>query len=304
MADEVALPLIESWSGTPASQLAPSVGESLPGSIVHTLFLKAASRLTGRAVGCGYSREMPETPHVFHVYPEGGVGLLCQRLAAGLEDAVRLGSPVEAIFVENRRAVAVKVKGSEQPVAAVVSTAPCNVLARLVQGTDALAPLSRFRYRPMVFVNMRFRGRPLLPEVVVWTPESRFPFFRVTETTLSMPWLAPEGKTILTVDIGCEVGDRFWSMADEELGELCLEHLAPLVPDARARYLGGRALRTPVAYPVFLGAYEADRQRAERSLGIEGLASVGRNGEFAHIFMEDVYWRTRKKVRRLLEGRG
>ena len=34
---------------------------------------------------------------------------------------------------------------------------------------------------------------------------------------------------------------------------------------------------------------------------IENLLSVGRNGEFAHIFMEDVYWRTRKKVRDLIE---
>ena len=32
----------------------------------------------------------------------------------------------------------------------------------------------------------------------------------------------------------------------------------------------------------------------------EGLYSVGRNGEFRHIFMEDVYWRTLKKMRQLL----
>jgi protoporphyrinogen oxidase len=117
-----------------------------------------------------------------------------------------------------------------------------------------------------------------------------------------MPWLAPEGKTIVTVDIGCEVGDRYWTMGDDELAELCLEHLAPIAPDARARYLGSRALKTPIAYPVFLGAYEADRRRAEETLGVEGLLSVGRNGEFAHIFMEDVYWRTRARVRELTGG--
>jgi oxygen-dependent protoporphyrinogen oxidase len=299
MADEVALPLIEAWSGARATDLAPSVGDSLPGSILRTVFLKAASRLTGRAVGCGYSREMPETPHVFHVYPEGGVGLLCQKLAAPLLDAVRLDSPVEEILVEDGRTVGVRAGGRVQEAAAVVSTAPMHVLARLVGGTTALAPLKSFRYRPMVFVNMRFRGRPLLPDVVLWTPEGRFPFFRLTETPLSMPWLAPEGKTIVTVDIGCEVGDRYWTMADEELAELCLEHLGAIAPDARARYLGCRALKTPIAYPVYLSAYEADRRRAEQSLGVGGLLSVGRNGEFAHIFMEDVYWRTRAKVRGL-----
>jgi hypothetical protein len=38
---------------------------------------------------------------------------------------------------------------------------------------------------------------------------------------------------------------------------------------------------------------------------IAGLYSVGRNGEFAHILMEDVYWRTLAKTRDMvafLEG--
>lgn len=300
LAREVAIPLTEAWSGAAASELAPSVGDSIPGSIGHTIMLKCASRLTRRAVACGYSREMAETPNVWHVYPDGGVGLLCQRLAEGVEDAIRLESPVEAITVDAGRAVAVRAKGREQEVSAVISTAPRHILAKLVTGTDALKSLTRFRYRPMVFVNMRFQGRKLLPDVVTWTPESEFPFFRLTEATLSMPWLAPPGKTLITVDIGCEVGDQMWNMADEQLGELCLTHLRAIIPDAAQRYLGCQVLRTPIAYPIFLKEYEADRQRFEHSTGIENLYSIGRNGEFAHIFMEDVYWRTLKKTRQLI----
>jgi len=300
MADEIAIPLTEAWSGVTADNLAPSVGDSIPGSIAHTIMLKIASRLTRRAVACGYSREMPENANVWHVYPEGGVGLLCQKLAAGLEDSIKLESPVEAIHVSDGKVVGVRAGGTEQEVSAVMSTAPRHILAKLVKGTDALEPLARFRYRPMVFVNMRFQGRGLLPDVVLWTPEDKFPFFRLTETTLSMPWLAPEGKTLVTVDIGCEVGDEIWKMDDEKLGEYCLAHLGPIIKGAREKYLGCRVLRTPIAYPVFHKEYEADRQRFELSTGVEGLYSVGRNGEFAHIFMEDVYWRTMKRTRHLV----
>ncbi|HKS27651.1 MAG TPA: FAD-dependent oxidoreductase [Pyrinomonadaceae bacterium] len=300
LADEVAIPLTEAWSGASASELAPSVGDSIPGSIARTLMLKLASRVTGRAVACGYSREMPESAHVWHVYPNDGVSLLCRKLAESIEDAILLESPVEKIIVESGRAVAVRVHGQEHEVSAVVSTAPCNILAKLTSGTDALEALARFRYRPMVFVNMRFRGRGLLPDVVAWTPEKQFPFFRLTEATLSMPWLAPEGKTLITVDIGCAVGDSVWNMSDEELGELCLGHLSEIVKDARTRYMGCRVLRTPIAYPVFLKEYESDRVRFEHSTGVENLYSVGRNGEFAHIFMEDVYWRTLRKMRGLV----
>lgn len=299
LADEVALPLIEAWSGAGSDDLAHTVGSSLPNSITRTIWLKMASRITRRAIGCGYSRELPENTKVWHVYPEGGIGTLCEKLAAGVSDSIQLESPVQEIVVENERAVGVRVNGEFIAASAVVSTAPVHILPKLVKGSSALQFLSRFRYRPMTFINLRLTGRKLLPDVVTWTPENRFPFFRLTETPLSMPWLAPEGKTIITVDIGCEVGDETWTMDDDALGEFCIEHLKPIVPSARERYLGCRVMRTPIAYPIFLREYEADRQRFAEGTGIDGLYSVGRNGEFMHIFMEDVYARTQRKMEEL-----
>jgi protoporphyrinogen/coproporphyrinogen III oxidase len=299
LAREVAIPLTEAWSGLPAEELSSAVGDSIPGSIFETLLLTLARRLTGRVVAIGYSREVAASPHVWHVYPEGGLGVLCERLADEAAGVVELESPVEAIYVENERAVGVRANGQDVAAAAVISTAPVHVLPKLVKGSERLNYLSRFRYRPMVFVNLRLRGRGLLPDVVTWTPERQFPFFRLTETPLSMPWLAPEGKTLITVDIGCQTSDAIWTMADEALGEYCLNHLEPLIPDARQRYLGCRVLKTPIAYPVFAQEYEADRQRFASSTEIEGLYSVGRNGEFSHIFMEDVYWRALRKARQV-----
>jgi protoporphyrinogen oxidase len=115
-------------------------------------------------------------------------------LAENLNGTVRLESPVEAILVEGGKAVGVRVGGKTQEASAVVSTAPVHVLGKITEGTDALTHLTRFRYRPMIFVNLRLNGRGLLPDVVTWTPENEFPFFRLTETTLSMPWLAPTAK--------------------------------------------------------------------------------------------------------------
>lgn len=299
LADEVAIPLTEAWSGARAEDLSPAVGDGISSSIARTLWLKTASRLSGRAVSCGYSRELPEKASVYHVYPEGGIGTLCQKLAEGLDDVIWLESPIEKILVESNKVVGVRVGGKTHEAATVVSTAPVHVLGKITEGTDRLAHLSCFRYRPMIFVNLRFQGRGLLPDVVTWTPENEFPFFRLTETTLSMPWLAPAGKTLITVDIGCEKGDEFWQMDDERLGELCVERLKPIIPDARERYLGCRVLRTPLAYPVFLREYEIERQQFAGGTGIENLLSVGRNGEFSHSFMEDVHYRTRRKMSQL-----
>jgi protoporphyrinogen oxidase len=115
-----------------------------------------------------------------------------------------------------------------------------------------------------------------------------------------MPWLAPEGKTLITADIGAEIGDEWWEMDDDEIGDRCVAALAEIIPTARRDYLGCRVVRQKLAYPVFHVGYEADRRSlVEDGTGVDRLLSIGRNGEFAHILMEDVYWRTMRKVRKL-----
>ncbi|MGZ4755689.1 MAG: protoporphyrinogen/coproporphyrinogen oxidase [Acidimicrobiia bacterium] len=299
LADEIALPLVEAWSGAPANELAPAVADKIPGGIAGTVGLKLSARLTHRAVAVGYCREAPQSANVWHVYPEHGISTVCERLAADVADSVRLRSPVERITVSEGRAVGVRVAGQQVPAAAVISTAPINVLPRLVEGTDVLEPFQEFQFRSMVFVNLRMRGRDLLPHTMTWTPEPQLPFFRLTETPQAMPWLAPEGKTLITADIGVAIGDPFWEMDDADLGQLCIDALTEIVPTARRDYLGCRVVRQPNAYPVFRLDYEPARRQLATTTGVDRLLSIGRNGEFAHILMEDVYWRTVRRARRL-----
>jgi protoporphyrinogen/coproporphyrinogen III oxidase len=305
MADDVAIPLVEAWSGVAADQLAPSVlPPHVDRGIGNVIKLKLSAWASGRAVCNGFSRVKPESPNVWHVYPRNGVAELCQRLAAGLEGSIALETRVEAILVENDRVRAVRVNGVEQEVSAVVSTAPVHILPKLVQGTTALDHLSRFRYRPMVLATVILKGRPFLPAVTTWVPETEHPFFRLTEVPQSVPWLAPDGMTTVNVDIGCETDSEYYTMDDEAIGELCIEHLESMFPGARARYNGCRVVRTPIGYPVYLKEDEAERFALESGLPVAGLYAAGRNAEFAHILMEDIYWNTLSRMRELRTWHG
>lgn len=301
LAQEIALPLTEAWSGVPAQDLAPAVGAKFATSLPRTVMLKAVGMVTKRTVAIGYSSTVRESPHVWHVYPEGGIGTVCEALAEPIHEAITCEAPVEAILVEKERVTGVRVGGETIPASAVVSTAPVHVLPRLVQGTSRLEHLARFQYRAMVFINLRLRGPSGLPDVVTWVPEREFPFFRLSDIGAGLPWLVPDGYSQVTADIGCAVGDATWAMPEEELGRLCITHLERLVPGISARYLGCRVMRTALAYPVYKNEYEAERIAWERSTGVQGLVSVGRNGEFAHNLMEDVYWRTRRKMLALMQ---
>jgi protoporphyrinogen/coproporphyrinogen III oxidase len=301
LAREVAIPLMEALTGAPAEELSSAVGNKLPG-IVRTLSLRAAGKLRGKAVAIGYCQDLPETSSVWHVYPKGGIAAICQQLVQSWSDQIQLKTPVQKIVVEQGRAIGVEAAGQFHPASAVVSTAPVNILPKLVQGTDRLDHLSAFRYSSMVFVNLFLLGRHLMPDVATWFPEPQFDFFRVQEPPISLPWTAPEGQTYLTVDIGCKPGDTLWNESDGALAERCLEQLKAVIPDIRQRHLDTRVIRTKIAYPVYMKAYEADRQRLLQGTGIEGLYSVGRNAEFAHILMEDVYHRTTRRIDAAMAG--
>jgi protoporphyrinogen oxidase len=296
LAQEVAMPLLEAWSGAKPEELAPAVADKLPASLGQTVFLRMASHVTRRAVAIGYCKTAPHSANVFHVYPDGGVGSICQKLARDLDGSIALESPVSKIYVEKGRARAIRLNGKDVPVRAVISTAPINKLADMVSGGSELERFRRFRFRGVVFVNLKLEGQHLLPDVLTWVPSGK-PFFRLTEAPQAMPWLAPPKKTMILVEYGAEVGDRHWSMPDEALTKYTVQHLVPFVPDVNQRLLGARVQRSHIAYPVFLRDYEEDRLALTRGTGVENLLSIGRNGEFDHILMEDIYWRTLERIR-------
>ncbi len=297
LADEVAIPLLEAWSGLPAEELAPAVLDKIPGGIGETVALTLARRVTHRPIAIGYCAEAPQSANVWHVYPREGLGVFTNSLAAQLDGRIHLDTPAEAIHVRDGRVVGVRVSGNDLPAAAVVSTLPAPVLPRLIDD-PAVAPLAALSYRAMVFLQLRLRGRGLLPAPVTWTPGREFPFFRVTETPMAMPWLAPAGETLLTVDIGVRVDDSTWTADVDALASTSLDALAAMIPDVHTRVIDVYSTRTPIAYPVFALATEPARRTIAQH-GIGGLVSAGRNAEFAHLLMEDVYWRTLRSMRAL-----
>ncbi len=303
LADEIAIPLLEAWSGLPADQLSAGVIDKLPTSLARTMWLRAAQRLTGRAVMIGYCKEAPSLASVHHVVPVAGVGAISEHLAGRLTRPVQLHSAAERIEVQDGCVVGARVGGRDIETDTVISTVPINRLADLTSGTDRLDRFRRFRFRGLVLVNLKLHGRGLLPDVVVWTPQG-VPFFRLSETALAMPWTAPAGKTLVLCELGAQPGDDTWALSDEAATQRCVDALAELIPDVRDRVIGATVLRQPLGYPVFALDHEPDRLAlATEGTGVQGLHSVGRNGEFDHILMEDTFWRIRRRTPGLLAER-
>ena len=301
IADDIAVPLTEAWSGVAGHELAASVGQKFATGMLRTMYLVMMKKVRRRTLGIGYSGTFPESTSVWHVYPKGGVSAVCDTLARELKSVINLNSPVQVILTDGVGVTGVKVNDECIATSNVISTAPIHVLPKLVQGTNKLDYLKKFQFRAMTFVNLKLDGPSGLPDVVTWTPEKHFVFFRLSDIGKGLPFLVPAGKTQVTCDIGCQVGDDIWNSSEESLARRCLTELESIAPGVSAKFCGSRVVKTALAYPIFRLDYEADRLRFKQGTGIDGLISVGRNGEFDHILMEDVYWRTRRKVVCLIE---
>ena len=114
LADEVALPLLEAWSGLPADQLSASVIDKIPTGLAQTIWLRAAQRLTharrddrllqGGAVG---HRRVPRVPR-------GRRGRASVNTSAdGLPDPVQLEHPAENDLHRRRTVVGVRIAGRD-----------------------------------------------------------------------------------------------------------------------------------------------------------------------------------------------
>ncbi|WP_217602349.1 NAD(P)/FAD-dependent oxidoreductase [Chitinophaga sp. GbtcB8] len=298
-ATEVAIPLIEGLTGSPAHTLAADVGDKLPG-IFRTIYLKLGGLFTGKAIAIGYCRELPESWNVWHVYPNEGIKMLSERLAAEVNDHIQLNADVSRIIVGSDGVKGVEVNENIIPTSVVISTAPVNILSQLIDGANDLSYLYHFQYSGMICVTIMCEGKRILPDATLWTPEDRYSFFRLTEPSYSMPWVSPPGKSVITADIGCKPGDNSWDLPDEDWYNAVLIQLSEIIPGIRKCLLGYKVLRVKFAYPIYYKQYEPLRRQFIKTSGVKGLYSIGRNGEFSHLLMEDVYVRTIQKMKEVI----
>jgi protoporphyrinogen oxidase len=82
-------------------------------------------------------------------------------------------------------------------------------------------------------------------------------------------------------------GDAVWTMSDEALTDLTVDHLVRLQFISRREVLGSRIVRVPNAYPLFEVGYQKHTEALLDYLGrFENLHISGRSGMFRYYNMD------------------
>ncbi|MCC6177666.1 MAG: FAD-dependent oxidoreductase [Chloroflexi bacterium] len=228
------------------------------------------------------------------LYPDQGVGRIYERMAEEVErrgGRISLNSRVtgvtcgdervESVLVE-REGVLDEVRGDF-----FISTVPISPLVRSLRPSapsDVLDAASQIQFRAMIFLFLMLDRPSVTEDHWIYFPDTRTVFNRISEMKNFSSEAAPPGKTSLTVEISCDVGDDVWNAPESELYQRSVRALvdAGLI---RASDVSGHFFsRTRNAYPTYDLKFEANLGKLAYHLASwPNLIVCGRQGLFRYI---------------------
>jgi protoporphyrinogen oxidase len=225
------------------------------------------------------------------IYHRHGSGKIYERLAGEVEakgGEILLGADIKAIPVEGKRVCCVSIehKGSARrlPCATLVSSIGLPQLVKLMGDTVPFSvrhAASKLAYTSLVVAYLEFDVDRVSDDHWFYLLEKEFAFNRVTEQRNLSPHTMEPGKTVLSLELTCRLGDERWNMSDEEVFELARRDLRRIhfVPvDRITSYV---IKRVPNVYEIY---YKHFDQHADVVLGhlreLDNVVSIGRRGLF------------------------
>lgn len=166
----------------------------------------------------------------------------------------------------------------------VISTVPLYLLFNLLNVPDDLKKNSDgLEYTKMRFLFLKVK-KPVISGNCWIYVESKYPFYRVSETNYDKYELVPEGHSSLTFEFPLNEDDVLWNLSDEELLNLTLPMYNDMFPLKREDIIDYRSAFIDHANPRMLINYDLMLKNIFKYIDkMENLYSIGRQGFFTYI---------------------
>jgi len=233
---------------------------------------------------------------IFYYPKSGGFQAITDRIAASLEDRIRLSTPVTRL---QRVGESWQVNGEAYD--CVVSTLPLTVMPEIVEGLPAeiAGAMEALEYNSMVTFLLAL-DRPEHPDLSwIYLPHpEQGPTNRVTYMSNYSPGNAPEGKTSFLCEVTVPGGAAF---PGAELEREVVDGMAHAGLLSRDEILFTDRSEVKHAYVVFDHDYDAKRGAALGWLEENGIVPLGRFGRFEYDNSDQCVIKARALARELLD---
>jgi protoporphyrinogen oxidase len=227
-------------------------------------------------------------------YPLSGVGRISERVAEEIEGhggRVHTEARVTQVLHDGSKVTGVIYEKDgethEIPCDYLISTLPLPLLLRFLTPAvpdDVQATARSLQYRAMIFVMLKLDKPKVSDDHWIYFPDDNIIFNRVSEMKNFSPVAAPEGKTSLTLEITCDIGDEVWTMPEDELYRRAVDGVVASGLATREQILGHYFERLPHAYPSYDLEFEAKLGRLAYHLAnFNNIVVAGRQAQFRYV---------------------
>ncbi len=230
-------------------------------------------------------------------YPrKGGIGSLSKAYSKKVTESggqVRVSSPVTGVRLKGSRIASIEYAGgvfelSEEDV--VFSTIPLTDFVRCCDPSapkDVLEAAEKLVFRGLIFVTLFLGRENMSDDHWIYLPQPKYASNRLSESKNFNRNNAPAGRTAVTFEITCQVGDKVWNSKDEDLAQTALDDAVKTGLMERGDYIGAKVKRMEHGYPIYdLGYREKLKKVTDYLSTLENLKFFGRNGLFRYNNMD------------------
>ena len=243
-------------------------------------------------------------------YPKYGIGMISDKLCEYIgAEHIKLRHRVSRLIHKDRRIERIIVNNAvgqddiEIPVSKVINTLPLTLSMRMLEPSpppELCAVADTIRYRHLLLCVFCLNRDAFSPNASIYFPSAEFPFTRLYEPKNRSPHMAPEGQTVIVLELPCYSDDAVWSMPDLELQTEIWKALQRIKPLSQTEVIHCQTYRLPFAYPVLEVGFEENVARLVAYFEtFENLYLTGRSSLFRYLHLHDLFKAGKEVVERI-----
>ena len=297
-------PYTQKLWGMPPKQISANwAAQRIPSLNLWNVFLRAI----------GKKKEAPKTYALNFLYPQKGIGRICDRMKEEIEkksEKVHLNAKVKKILLSGNTITEITYEknNADHKISAdfVVSTIPLPEFIKMIEprvDEKYLTTANSMKFRGIKFLFLTINKKQVTDNTWIYIPEEEYLFFRIQEMRNWSPGTVPEEKTALTLEIACDENDSIWNAPDKDIFDRCICDLKKLGLIEEKDVLDYFTYKVKHAYPVYFLDYQERVKNVYTYLAqIKNHLSIGRQGLYRYNNMDHSIKMGLLTAKHILEG--
>ncbi len=233
----------------------------------------------------------PEVSASHFYYPKNAMITVSETMMRQIRQnrgLLHLETAPSAIEVKDSKVVLVAYKSKEGETKItpedVISTIHLIDLIGIIKPTppaEVLDAVKKLKYRSLIIVYIILKKQKAMDDQWVFFPQKDYIFTRVAEQKNFSQFSAPEDKTALTAEVGCEFEDETYKLSDKEIYEKVIIDLEKAGITKKEEVEEYFTVKINRCYPVYEIGYKENLAKVLDYIdGIKNLYTIGRQGLF------------------------